>query len=89
MKQFAYFAPKIRGNQMYYQPLCWPYLTKPHLIASTPLPPPPPIFSVQLKKTNFCNCKLVWLIAANFGNCLYKKSPNLNLNSDNESYSVC
>ena len=35
MKQFAYFAPKIRGNQMYYQPLCCPYLTKPHLIASS------------------------------------------------------
>ena len=23
---------------MYYQPLCYPYLTKPHLIASTPSP---------------------------------------------------
>ena len=56
MKQFAYFAPKIRGNQMYYQPLCSPYLTKPHLIASTP-PPPSPILSVQLKKTNLYNCK--------------------------------
>ena len=42
MKQFAYFAPEIRGNQMYYQPLCCPYLTKPHLIASTP--PSPHIF---------------------------------------------
>ena len=28
------FSPEIRGNQMYYQPLCYPYLTKPHLIRS-------------------------------------------------------
>ena len=51
MKQFAYFAPKIRGNQMYYQPLCWPYLTKP---LHPPLPHRPPIFSVQLKKKLTC-----------------------------------
>ena len=74
MKQFAYFTPKIRGDQMYYQPLCCPYLTKPHLIASTPPPPHPPIFSVPLKKTNLCNCKLVWLIAGNFLAVVYIKN---------------
>ena len=71
---------------MCYQPLCCPYLNKPHLIASNP-PPPSHIFSPT--ETNLCNCKLVWLIAGNFGSCLYQKSHNLNLNSDNESYFVC